>query len=206
MDIIEKYNVSRETITDLEAFQNLVLEWNNKFNLISKSSEKDIWNRHIIDSLQLVDFIEKKDNVLYDFGSGAGFPGIVLAIYAKHNSLNWQITLVESIRKKANFLNEIKNKMNLNIKIINDRIENLKIKKADIITSRALASLEKLFEYVLPFSKKDTQLIFPKGASWQAELEKTQKNWSFIYKKYPSITNKESVILFVKNLRRKKHG
>ena len=206
MNIIEKINVSRETIVELESFQNLVLEWNNKFNLISKSSEKDIWNRHIIDSLQLAEYIEKKSITLYDFGSGAGFPGIVLAIYAKHNSLDWQIKLIESIRKKADFLKEIKDNLKLNIEVINDRIENLKIKKADVITSRALASLEKLFEYSLSFSKKDTQLIFPKGASWQTELETAQKKWSFDYKNYPSITNQESVILVIKNLRRKVHG
>lgn len=206
MNTIEKYNVSRETIADLETFQTLVLEWNNKFNLISKSSEKDIWNRHIVDSLQLVEYIQNKNNTIYDFGSGAGFPGIVLAIYAKNNSLDWQITLVESIRKKANFLSEVKNKLNLNIEIINDRIENLKIKKTDTITSRALGSLEKLFEYVFPFFKKDTKLIFPKGASWQTELKKAQTNWLFNYKDYPSITNNESVILVIENLRRKTHG
>ena len=206
MDIEEKYNVSRETMSDLEAFQKLVLEWNNKFNLISKSSEKDIWNRHIVDSLQLVDYINKKDISLYDLGSGAGFPGIVLAVYAKHKLLNWQITLVESIHKKANFLNEVKNKLGLNIDVVNDRIENLKIKKADFITSRALASLEKLFEYSFSFVKKETQLIFPKGVNWRAELEEAQKKWFFTYKNYQSITSQESVILTVNNLRRKTHG
>ena len=206
MNMIDKYNVSRETIADLETFQNLVLEWNKKFNLISKSSEKDIWKRHILDSLQLINYIDTEDKTLYDFGSGAGFPGVVLAIFAKHNLPNLNITLIESIKKKAHFLEEVKNALGLNVNIINDRIEKIKLKKSDIITSRALAALENLFEYAIPFSKKDTKLIFPKGISWQVELENAQKKWNFTYDKIPSETSEEGVILIVKNLRRKING
>ena len=206
MDMIDKYNVSRETVNDLETFQNLVLEWNKKFNLISKSSEKDIWERHILDSLQLIKCIDTEDEILYDFGSGAGFPGIVLAIYAKHNLPNLNITLIESIKKKTLFLEEAKNILGLKVNIINDRIEKIKPKKVDIITSRALSSLENLLEYAIPFSKKDTKLIFPKGINWKTELENAQKKWSFTYDKISSETSEDGVILIVKNLRRKING
>lgn len=203
IDIIEKYNVSRETIKDLEKFQALVLEWNHKFNLISKSSESEIWQRHILDSLQLYPFISEDDKVLYDMGSGAGFPGIVLAIISKHLFPDLKITLIESIGKKTIFLNEVKNNLNLNINILQDRIENLKLPKADIITSRALASLDKLLVYAYSFCKKDTKLIFPKGEKWQEEVTIAQKNWNFNFKLFPSQTSETGKILYIKNIRRK---
>ena len=141
-------NVSRETIEKLKTFQNMVLEWNKKINLISKASEQNIWERHIIDSLQLYPLIEEKDKVLYDFGSGAGFPAIVLAILSEQFYPNLNITLIESIGKKVLFLENVKKSLNLNITILKDRIENLNLLKPDIITSRALASLDKLLKVI----------------------------------------------------------
>ena len=140
-DILKTYNVSRETIDKLKTYEKLVLEWNNRFNLISKSSVEFIWERHIEDSLQLCQFITTEDEILYDFGSGAGFPAIVIAIVAEELFPNLRVSLVESIGKKATFLNEVKNVLGLNITVYNDRIEKLKLPKADIISSRALASL-----------------------------------------------------------------
>lgn len=199
-------NVSRETIQDLKTFQQMVLEWNGKFNLISKSTETDIWKRHIEDSLQLYKFITENDKTMYDFGTGAGFPGVVVAIFAKYTLPNLKISLVESITKKTIFLNEVKNKLNLDINIINERIENLKLKKADIISSRAMASLEKLFEYAISFTKENTKLLFLKGESWQKEIELAQKNWMFSFEAIPSITNEKGRVLQIQKLRRKIHG
>ena len=201
-NILEKYNVSRETLDDLKAFQAMVLEWNTKFNLIGKNSVPDIWNRHIIDSAQLCQFI-KEDNLLYDFGSGAGFPGIVLAIIAKQNFPNLKICLIESITKKTLFLNEVKSKLNLDIDIYNDRVENLKPCKVDIITSRAMSSLDKLLAYAIPFTKKETKIIFPKGEKWKEELDSAEKIYSFDYQVISSITNDKARILYIKNIRRK---
>ena len=202
-NVIEKYDVSRETIKDLETFQKMVLEWNDRFNLISKSSESDIWQRHIIDSLQLKQFISAEDKILYDFGSGAGFPGIVLAIASKKYFPELQISLIESIGKKVIFLNEVKNNLNLNINILQDRIEKLKLPKADIITSRALASLDKLLVYAYSFCKKNTKLVFPKGEKWQEEVTVAQKNWNFSLEVFPSQTSETGKILYIKNIRRK---
>ncbi|MBR2273751.1 MAG: 16S rRNA (guanine(527)-N(7))-methyltransferase RsmG [Alphaproteobacteria bacterium] len=199
-------NVSRETIQDLKTFQQMVLEWNSKFNLISKSTETDIWKRHIEDSLQLDKFISEKDKTMYDFGTGAGFPGLVIAIFAKYTFPNLKISLIESTTKKTIFLNEVKNKLNLDINIINERIENLKLKKADIISSRAMASLEKLFEYAINFTKENTKLLFLKGESWQKEIETAQKNWIFSFESIPSITNEKGRVLQIQKLRRKIHG
>lgn len=200
---IEKIDVSRETYTGLETFQNMVLEWNNKFNLISKSSAEDIWNRHILDSLQLLKFINDKAEKLYDFGSGAGFPGMVLAIAIKDIFPNLKVSLMESIRKKTTFLNEVKTKLNLDVDIYNERVENLKLPKADIITSRAMASLEKLLNYAYPFCKKETELLFLKGKTWEDEIKTALIKWKFDYEAFESITDKDGKILFIKNIRRK---
>jgi 16S rRNA (guanine527-N7)-methyltransferase len=200
---IEKIDVSRKTYTDLETFQNMVLEWNNKFNLISKSSAEDIWNRHILDSLQLLKFISNKAEKLYDFGSGAGFPGMVLAIATKDIFPNLKVSLMESIRKKTTFLNEVKTKLNLDVDIYNERVENLELTKADIITSRAMASLEKLLNYAYPFCKKETELLFLKGKTWEDEIKTALIKWKFDYESFESITDKDGKILFIKNIRRK---
>lgn len=200
---IEKIDVSRETFAELERFQDMVLEWNNKFNLISRTSAEDIWNRHILDSLQLYKFIDDKAKNLYDFGSGAGFPGMVLAIASQKHFPNLKVSLIESIRKKTTFLNEVKNRLNLGVDIYNERIENLKLPKADIITSRAMASLEKLLNYAYPFYKKETTLLFLKGKTWREEIENSLKSWSFDWEAFDSITDNDGKILSIRNIRRK---
>lgn len=202
-DVLAKYDVSRETIDKLDLFQNMVLEWNKKFNLISKSSEKDIWERHILDSVQLCQFIKKDNKILYDFGSGAGFPGVVLAIVGKQLFPELKITLIESIGKKVLFLNQANKVLDLNLNIINDRVENLKLPTADIISSRAMASLEKLLEYAKPFCDEKTVLIFPKGESWQEEVNKAKEKWIFSLKNTQSVTNDKGCILSINKVRRK---
>ena len=201
-DILEKYNVSRETMERLKTYEKLVLEWNNRFNLISKSSVEYIWERHIEDSLQLCEYITKEDVILYDFGSGAGFPAIVIAIVAKDMFPNLHLSLIESIGKKAKFLNAVKEELGLNITIYNDRIENLNLPKADIITSRAMASLQKLLEYSKPFCKSSTKLIFPKGEKWKEEVDEASQKWKFDYITKQSLTNDTARILQIRNIRR----
>ena len=203
-DILKTYNVSRETILKLRDYESLVLEWNNKINLVSRSSAENLWNRHIEDSLQLIQFIKPTDKTLYDFGSGAGFPAIVLAIAAEQLFPDLAVNLVESIGKKTLFLNAVKKELNLNINIHHDRIENLKIQKVDIISSRALASLPKLLEYAKPFCDKDTRLIFPKGENWKKEVGLAQQQWSFNYEAVQSLTDASGQILNICNVGRKK--
>lgn len=204
-DILKTYNVSRETITKLKAYESMVKDWNNKFNLVSKSSVEELWNRHIIDSVQLIQFIKLTDKVLYDFGSGAGFPAIVLAIIAEQLFSDLTINLVESIGKKVIFLNTVKKELELNnINVWHNRIENLKILEVDIISSRALASLPKLLEYSYPFCKRETRLIFPKGESWENEVSQAKQQWSFDFENIQSVTNNSGHILNISNLRRKK--
>ena len=203
IDIEKKYNVSRETYKKLENYQTLVLEWNSKFNLISKSTEMNIWERHIVDSLQLIKYISKEDKILLDLGSGAGFPAVVLAIARQEFYPDLQINLVESIGKKATFLRTVNEQLKLNMNIYQERIEKLNIEKVDIITSRALASLPKLLEYAKPFCKKETKLILPKGEKWSVENDEAQKQWEYKYEIYDSDTCDVGKILHISDLRRK---
>ena len=150
IDAIKKYNVSRETIKKLESYQALVKEWNSKFNLISKSTENIIWERHIVDSLQLIKFITQKDKILLDLGSGAGFPGVVLAIACQELYPDLKINLVESIGKKTTFLQEVNKILNLNMEIYKERIENLKTK-----VESELSHLKKKAELLGAYSNDD---------------------------------------------------
>lgn len=205
-NLLKKYNVSHETIDNLKTFQNMVLKWNEKFNLISKSSADNIWERHILDSVQLFQYIDKKDKSLYDFGSGAGFPAVVLAIISKKLLPNLKITLIESIGKKATFLTEVNKALNLNMIILPERIEKLTLPITDIITSRAMASLDKLLLYAKPFCNKNTKLLFLKGEKWQEEIKTAKQKWCFDYQSFSSETSEKGRVLLIKNIRRNING
>ncbi len=202
---IEKYNVSRETYYRLESYVTLLREWQCKFNLVSKKSLECVWQRHIEDSAQLFKYITDEVKVIYDFGSGAGFPAVVLAIIAKEKRPEIKFKLIESIGKKTLYLNAVKECLELeNIEIINDRIENLELVKVDMITARAVTSLNNLLEYSILFSDKKTKLLFPKGQSYKEELYDAKKKWNFKLKVYKNELCDDGVILLLENLRRKK--
>jgi len=205
-ELLKKYNVSRETIENLRAFQNMVLEWNEKFNLISRSSVDNIWKRHILDSAQLFAYLKKEDKLLYDFGSGAGFPAVVLAIMSKETLPNLKVTLIESIGKKTTFLNEVNRELKLNMAILPERIEKLTLQAADIITSRAMASLEKLLLYAKPFCNKNTRLLFLKGEKWSEEIKTAEQKWKFDYQTFKSETSDKGKVLLIEHIRRKTNG
>ena len=204
-NFILKYNVSRETYSNLESYVALLREWQNKFNLVSKNSLEFVWERHIADSAQLFNYISDDVKLIYDFGSGAGFPALVLAIIAKEKRPDIKFKLVESIGKKTLYLNEVKTQLNLeNVEIFNDRVENLKLPVADMITARAMTSLDNLFKYSILFSDKKTKLLFPKGKSYNEELDEAKKNWNFKFSVHENQLCSDGVILLFENLRRKK--
>lgn len=204
-NFIEKYNVSRETYLKLERYVVLLNEWQKKFNLVSKSSLEYVWSRHIADSAQLFKFVSDDVNVIYDFGSGAGFPALVMAVIAQEKRPEISFKLVESIRKKTLYLNAVKDDLVLNnVEIINDRVENLRLKTADMITARAMTSLNNLLEYAFLFSDKKTKMLFPKGQSYNEELELAKKNWNFKINIYKNEICDNGVVLLLENLRRKK--
>ncbi len=202
-NFMQKYDVSCETFYQLKTYQSLLEEWQVKFNLVSSSSIKDAWNRHFLDSAQLFQYIPKEAKNMIDFGSGAGFPGMVLAIMAKEKTPYLKVVLVDSIRKKTVYLKEVAQKTNTSVDIINDRIENIPNQKFDIITSRAMTSLSDLLKYSYPFCHKGSLCIFPKGKNYALELKEAHSKWNFKCVIKASEQSEEGKILIVSNIRKK---
>ncbi|MBQ8436365.1 MAG: 16S rRNA (guanine(527)-N(7))-methyltransferase RsmG [Alphaproteobacteria bacterium] len=200
---MEKYNVSRETIELLKAYEASLNEWQQRMNLVSKNSLSDAWNRHFRDSMQLFDLLPQNAEIVYDFGSGAGFPGMVLAIVAKEKTPYLKFKLVESIKKKTMYLKHVGEITCANVEIINERIENIKPETADAITSRAMCSLPDLLKYSKPFCNKNTKLIFLKGRSYLEEVKAAQREWIFQLEVLPNQESEDGVILIITKLRHK---
>ncbi len=188
-------NVSRETFSELEEFANLVLKWNQKINLVSKKiTINELWERHIIDSAQLIPLV-KEAKIITDFGSGGGFPGVVLAILTKA-----EVNLVESDERKCAFLREASSKLPINIKIHNNRIEKITPWQSDVLTARALASMEELFKLLEKFVDKSKFCIFLKGQNVVEEIKEASRYWDFDYKLHPSITDELARVVCVTRL------
>lgn len=186
-------NISRETINALEKYQSLTLKWNKTINLISCNTEHEFWVRHILDSLQLMKYINEQNIHVVDVGSGGGFPGIVLSIVGIQN-----VTLVESDIRKSIFLLQASKISSNKVKVINQRIEDIKL-DCDILTSRAFAQLEKIFVYTKHINIKNKYLLF-KGEQYQKEIEIAKKRWSFCHSVYDSETSNNSKILEISNI------
>ena len=139
-------DVSRETISLLKRLGLLVEKWNKSINLISKKTVPEIWNRHILDSAQIFYANKKSFKKWLDIGSGAGFPGLVVAILAQEKNIGSETVLVESDKRKCVFLSTVKRELNLNLSIINSRIESCERQQADVISARALADLPSLLD------------------------------------------------------------
>ncbi len=202
-NFIDTYNVSRETFDRLKAYEASLFEWQKKFNLVSNASLNDCWNRHFLDSAQLIKYIPQTARVMYDFGSGAGFPGMVLAIMLKEKTPYLKVRLIESIRKKTLYLKAVAELTHADVEIVNDRIENLKVEKADVITSRAMASLKELLAYTYKFCKKETVCIFPKGKKYAEEILEARRQWNFNVEIFASEQSNEGKILVITGLNKK---
>ncbi len=191
-------NVPRETIEQLETYAALLMRWQAKINLVSASTLPNIWERHFADSAQLFPLLKDKNGVLLDFGSGAGFPGMVLATLGCTN-----VHLVESDRKKCIFLREVARSLGVAVEIHNERIENLQIPTVSTITSRGCASLNKLLAFSESFFQENTQCLFPKGENYTKELEEAKNFWDAEFTLHPSSTNALVNIIEVQRLTRK---
>lgn len=187
--------VSREAFEKIIEFKKLLLKWNKTINLISAKTSGDIMNRHILDSVQLLPFIEKNSKII-DLGSGAGFPAIILSIAGIQD-----ITLIESDSRKAAFLLQASKLSSNNIEIINDRVENIDSVQCDIITSRAFAELDSIFEYSAKIKVRNKFLLH-KGAGYKNEILKAQKHWLFNKTVHDSITSETGKILEITDLTR----
>lgn len=207
----EKYNVSRETFLQLTEYVELLQKWQKKINLVSPTTIENAWERHIEDSLQLLPYVSRETSAIIDLGSGAGLPGIPMAITTK-----LPVWLIESDRKKCSFLEESARICRLqSTKIICQRIEKSVVdipntdmaEKEITITARALAELTELFGLInqLCINNKlgACKLLLPKGQSADKELEEAKLEWDFDFEKFTSVTDNRASILLIKNLRRK---
>ena len=195
-------DVSRETLDALKYFEDLVVLWNPAINLISNSSISDLWSRHIVDSAQLFIFTLPDEGLWLDVGSGGGFPGIVVSIVAKELAPSLRVVLVESDKRKCVFLRTVIRELGLSVKVINDRIENVKLDDVVYLSARALRNLNSLLFIVENNVSRETVCVFPKGRSYKKELVESQKNWKFDFNLIDSNTSEDSKVIVLKGLER----
>lgn len=198
--------VSRETQTRLDAYAALLRKWQAKINLVSPDSLKDAETRHFADSLQLLPYLRDTDRTLVDFGSGAGFPGVVLALAKPDLAVH----VVESDAKKCEFMKTVSRETSypdlshrpIPVTVHTSRIEALPAFPVDVISARALSALPALLKFSLPYVALNPSLrmVFLKGENWAAEVSDARKLYSFDLVDYPSITNPAARILIITNL------
>jgi 16S rRNA (guanine527-N7)-methyltransferase len=195
-------DVSRETSELLLAYEALIRKWNPKINLVSPATLGSFSARHIEDSLQVCGHIHENARYIADFGSGGGLPGIVIAIHNLQSAPQRTTVLVESDARKGAFLRTCIRELSLNARVETARIEQLTPLSADVITARALASLDTLFDWAHPHGHSGTEYLFLKGRSFEAELEVARDKWSFRLDLVPSVTNSEAKLVKIKALTR----
>tara|TARA_B100001027_G_C16186491_1_gene293964 strand:+ start:24 stop:668 length:645 start_codon:yes stop_codon:yes gene_type:complete len=196
--------VSRETLLELKEYTNSIISKNKTLNLISKSTEKSIKQRHIEDSAQIIDFIDKNDiKVCTDIGSGAGLPGIVLGILMKPKKPLFKVVFYEKSYHKSIFLKEISEKLNLNSEIHRKNIFNEKDLITDVIISRAFKPLPIIFQIAQTNFKNFKYIILFLGKSGRKILNNALKFWRFDYEEKKSLTSNESIIVKISNLEKK---
>ena len=193
--------VSRETIDRLKKYGDLLTKWNPHINLVSGSTIKSLWSRHIEDSAQIFTLVPDVEGSWVDLGSGGGFPGLVIAILAQESNSNLQVTLVESDARKATFLRTVIRECKLSVRVVTDRIESLPSLQADVISARALAELSELLRFADLHLRPTGTALFQKGARWQKELAAVDKSWSFQLDRFTSVTEPEAVILRMRGIK-----
>lgn len=189
--------VSRETLDKLDCYVSLLHKWQKAINLVSKSTLADTWNRHLLDSFQILNHVNERTGTWVDLGSGAGFPALVLAIAS-----DFDIHVVESDQRKCLFMREVSRETSSPITVHNARIEDAEPFEADFISARALASLDKLLGYSEKFSTEKSRFVFLKGQDVDAELTNAAKYWRMSSEKHQSLSSGDGSILILKDVRR----
>ena len=196
--------VSRETITSLKKYEDMLIEANKKLNLIGNSTINDIWNRHFLDSVQVIDFIDENDKTLVDLGSGAGFPGLVLAIALKDRKIPLKIKLIEKSPKKVKFLKNLINELHLNVEVINKNILEEPIKFFDdVFITRAFKPLNMILQLMHNKAKNWKKIFIFLGKTGKKELLQASKSWDIEYKQRVSVTSNDSIIIEINRLKKK---
>lgn len=202
MNTLSGFDVSRETIDRLTHFENLVLKWNPRINLVAKSTLNDLWQRHITDSVQLYQYAPDNVATWLDIGSGGGFPGIVMAVMAAGQNRSTAFSLVESDQRKSTFLRTAARELNLKVTVHSERIEATSPQNADVITARALKSVSELMPFLERHLAPTGVAILPKGRNFADEIPLARENWRFDLHEHHSITDPDARILIVKEIAR----
>ncbi len=203
---INHLNVSRETFLDFENYISMILEKNKKINIISKNtaSKKAIIERHIIDSAQIIDFVDLNSDTTTDIGSGGGLPGIIVAIILKNMKKNMNVHLYEKSYHKSHFLKEVSEKLNLKTKVFQENIFEIKNLETGTIMSRAFKPMPVVLDLVYENFTKYKNLIFFMGKSGKKIFENSKKNWELKYIEKKSLTSKDSFLINIKKIKKKK--
>jgi 16S rRNA (guanine527-N7)-methyltransferase len=195
-DFLAQTGVSHETLARLKAYADVLADWNARHNLVAKSTLPDLWRRHFWDSAQLAPLIPDTARTVADLGSGAGFPGLVLATMRP----DLAVTVHEATTKKCSFLRAAADHMGLQINIKNARIEDLPRHPFDVVTARALAPLPQLLEYAQKFTAPHGICLFLKGQNVGSELTQAHKYWNMKASQVPSQTDPSGAIVIVREL------
>jgi 16S rRNA (guanine527-N7)-methyltransferase len=201
---LNQLNVSRETFLDFENYISMILEKNKELNIISKNtaSKKTIIDRHIIDSAQIIDFIDLNSDITTDLGSGSGMPGIVVAIMLKNINNDMNIHLYEKSYHKSQFLKEVSEKLNLKTKVFQKDIFEIKNLETGTIISRAFKPMPVVLDLVYENFFKYNNLIFFMGKNGNKVFENSKKKWEMEYEEKKSLTNKDSFLLNIKKIKK----
>ena len=196
--------VSRETIVSLKKYENKLIEANKKLNLIGNSTINQIWIRHFLVSVQVIDFIDKNNKTLIDIGSGAGFPVLVLAITLKDRKIPIKIKLIEKSPKKTKFLKNLVQELNLNVEVINENVfEYSKKLSEDVYVARAFKPLKIILELIHNKAENWKKIFIYLGKTGKNELLQASKRWDIEYKQRDSVTSDDSIVIEVIKLKKK---
>jgi len=196
--------VSRETISSLKKYEDILINANKTLNLVGNSTINEIWTRHFLDSAQVIDFIDKNNKTLVDLGSGAGFPGLVLAIILKDRKIPLKIKLIEKSPKKTKFLRRVISELNLNVEALSQNVLEQGITfMEDVFVARAFKPLKIILELIHNKAKNWKKIFVFLGKTGQSELLQVSKSWDIKYKQRVSVTSSESIIIEINKLMKK---
>ena len=196
--------VSRETITSLKKYEDLLIKANKSLNLVGDSTINQIWSRHFLDSAQVIDFVDKNDKCLVDLGSGAGFPGLVLAIACRDRKIPLKIKLIEKSSKKVKFLKNVIEELDLKVEVFNQNILEEEIKFVeDVFIARAFKPLKKILQLMHNNAENYKKIFIFLGKTGKNELLQASKSWDIEYKQRVSVTSSDSMVIEINRLKKK---
>ena len=203
--LLKKQNVSRETLIDFELFISMLQQGNDEINIISKETAKNevIRERHIIDSAQIIEFVDLNSNIITDIGSGGGMPGIIISIMIKNHKNSAKVHLYEKSHHKSSFLRKISRDLKLNTKVIQENIFEVQNLESGTIMARAFKPLPIILDLVYKNFSSYKNLIVFMGKNGEKVLEETLINWDFDFEKKKSITSEDSFLLNIKHIKKK---